>query len=403
VAVGDDSISMLVRFSRTAASATRPGDIMPALAEVAVDDLGFEAAAVFQIEGEAARLVASRNLVGPMTEFVADADALDSELGRRFIAASEGRFSDTLMLPLVSGHDLFGVLVLLGSGPLARDAHRLELAASIADLAATSIARAAAYAELAHSYAELRASRDALARTEKLRALGQMAAGVAHDLKNILNPLGLQLAVLERRIDTDREAARGSLGSMKEVLRVGVETINRLTSFSRQAPEREHETVDLVAIVRTATGLGKARLGQSQGIELIESLEPTPPIRARASELVNAIVNLILNATEAMVESGGTITVTTGESEQGGFVEVADSGPGMPPEIESRVFEPFFTTKREGTGLGLAMVYAFVQRQGGRMTLETAPGKGARFRLWFAAIQATARPATTTVPTKLTP
>ena len=107
----------------------------------------------------------------------------------------------------------------------------------------------------------------------------------------------------------------------------------------------------------------------------------------RASEAVSAIVNLIVNATDAM-PTGGVITVRTGAETGGGWIDVIDDGPGMPPEVESRVFEPFFTTKPEGTGLGLAIVYAFVQRHQGKIQLETAPGRGTRIRLWFLAAPA---------------
>jgi signal transduction histidine kinase len=97
---------------------------------------------------------------------------------------------------------------------------------------------------------------------------------------------------------------------------------------------------------------------------------------------VSALVNLIVNAIEAM--NGGTITLRTGVGDDGVWVQVSDNGPGMPPDVERRIFEPFFTTKgSEGTGLGLAMVYACMQRQGGTVKVETAEGKGTTFTLSF--------------------
>jgi len=106
-------------------------------------------------------------------------------------------------------------------------------------------------------------------------------------------------------------------------------------------------------------------------------------VMAVSSEILTALVNLIVNAIDAMNESGSTITLRSGEERAGSWIEVCDDGPGMPPEIANRVFEPFFTTKgaEEGTGLGLAMVYATVQRHGGSVTLDTAPGAGTRFRI----------------------
>jgi signal transduction histidine kinase len=101
---------------------------------------------------------------------------------------------------------------------------------------------------------------------------------------------------------------------------------------------------------------------------------------------VSALVNLVVNAIDAITGSGGRgdITLRSGAAGEGSFVEVEDEGPGMAPEVQRRIFEPFFTTKgAEGTGLGLAMVEAAVVRQRGRITVDTAPGRGTTFRLWF--------------------
>jgi signal transduction histidine kinase len=113
--------------------------------------------------------------------------------------------------------------------------------------------------------------------------------------------------------------------------------------------------------------------------------EPGGPrcVMGRAGEIVSAVVNLVVNAIDAMPE-GGRITLRTGESNGRAFIEVEDDGPGMPPEVQARVFEPFFTTKgAAGTGLGLAMVYACMERHGGSVSLTSTPGKGTKFTLWF--------------------
>ena len=94
------------------------------------------------------------------------------------------------------------------------------------------------------------------------------------------------------------------------------------------------------------------------------------------------MVNLVFNAIDAL-SAGGQIVLRTGAEAGGGWIEVSDTGPGMPEEVEKRVFEPFFTTKAQGTGLGLAMVYAFAKRHAGSITVETKLGAGTKFRLWF--------------------
>jgi signal transduction histidine kinase len=97
-------------------------------------------------------------------------------------------------------------------------------------------------------------------------------------------------------------------------------------------------------------------------------------------------VNLLLNSADALA-GAGSITVTTGFSSGGAWIEVADNGPGIPAEIRNRIPEPFFTTKGEmGTGLGLSIIYAFTQRHGGRLDIESEPGHGAKFRMWFPAM-----------------
>src|SRR5262249_61700185 len=103
------------------------------------------------------------------------------------------------------------------------------------------------------------------------------------------------------------------------------------------------------------------------------------------ADCVTAIVNLIFNAVDAL-DGKGTITVVTGEADAGAWVEVRDNGPGIPPEIKDRILEPLFTTKGDrGTGLGVPIVYAFTQRHGGRLEIESEPGQGATFRMWFPA------------------
>ena len=125
---------------------------------------------------------------------------------------------------------------------------------------------------------------------------------------------------------------------------------------------------------------------------VVEELGAPPLVRGRPADIVSAMVNLIVNAIEAM-NGGGTIVLRTGASDNQGWVQVSDDGPGMAPGVESRIFEPFFTTKGDdGTGLGLAMVYACMQRHGGTVKVDTAPGKGTTFTLSFPNVTASRAP-----------
>jgi signal transduction histidine kinase len=235
----------------------------------------------------------------------------------------------------------------------------------------------------AASRAARRRAEEALLRTEKLRSLGQMATGIAHDLKNLLNPLGLHLELVDRALRKAQLEPPVAIETMREILRRGVETIDRLRAFGRVDPEPIAETLDLAHATREAIALVRPRLGERPELILREELAEVGTIHARGSEVIGAIVNLIVNAVDAC-GTRGTITVEVGDGPDGPWVAVADDGPGMTPEVAARVFEPFFSTKgEEGTGLGLANVFATMRRHGGDVLLTTAPARGARFTLRF--------------------
>lgn len=232
-----------------------------------------------------------------------------------------------------------------------------------------------------------RHAEEALIRTEKLRALGQMAAGVTHDLKNILNPLSLHVQLASRALSHgNTEDAKSCLDEMRGVLTRGVQTLERLRAFSKQVEDAPAGEVDLDRLLHESAEISRPRMSASHARRMPrirEQLGAPPHVRGHAADIVAALVNLIVNAIDALVD-GGTITLSSGVEDGRVFARVSDDGPGMPPEVEQRVFEPFFTTKgEEGTGLGLAMVNACMHRHNGSVELHTAPGKGTTFTLWF--------------------
>lgn len=222
-----------------------------------------------------------------------------------------------------------------------------------------------------------------LLEAHKLRALGQMASGVAHDLKNILNPLGIQVALLKRRLREEPRALE-VLEQMTAVLKRGGETLNLLRDFGRQGAERPAQLADLTAIAREAVELCRPRATQhAGGVRIREELGELVQVRVAPAEVLPAVVNLLVNAIEAL-DAGGNVLVRTWTDEGSAWLSVRDDGPGMLPEVEARAFEPFFTTKAEaGGGLGLAIVYAVAARSGGEVSIRTTPGAGTTVTLRF--------------------
>jgi signal transduction histidine kinase len=382
-----DARSVFVHIARLLSETSSAPSVLALLAEAAVDLTGARASAVFELTAQGrAGIVAYKELPESFAAWSDDGDAIGPELAENLRRAAGDAFARALALPLVSSGAIFGALVLLfGEGTPVSQADE-DLARAFADLAASAMSKAAQHEHLTRTHAELRASQDTLMRTDKLRALGEMAAGVSHDLKNVVAPLSLHLQVAQRALAKDKkDDVKEAIAECQAIVRRATELLERLRDFSRQSPETRDDAVDLAGLAHEASEIAKPRMAARQGRinTIVEELGPTPAIPARSSEVVSALVNLIVNAIDAMPE-GGTITVCTGAVERRAFASVTDEGPGMTDEVRERIFQPFFTTKGErGTGLGLAMVYACMQRHGGSVTVETAPAKGAKFTLWF--------------------
>jgi signal transduction histidine kinase len=248
------------------------------------------------------------------------------------------------------------------------------------------LVEAARHEEQRHTERQLRQAEDTLSRTEKLRMLGQMAAGISHDLKNLLNPLSLYIDLAERAlVRGDADKARASIGELRQVVRRGVETVDRLRVFSRPSSDQRLVKVDLDVVAREAAALARSRVRPTapRSTDVRTELNGPLLVDGEPSDLVGAVLNLAANAVDAL-SSGGTVVLRTGRDEETAWVEVADDGPGIPKEIRDQIFEPFFTTKGEhGTGLGLAMVHATMLRCRGSVSLDSEVGKGTRVRLSF--------------------
>ncbi|MGI9145305.1 MAG: ATP-binding protein [Chloroflexota bacterium] len=241
--------------------------------------------------------------------------------------------------------------------------------------------------------------REAMAQSEKLRALGQMAMGIAHDLNQSLmlvasySDLARQALVQD---PTNIEEVQDLLTTTTQAALDGGETVKRLLLFTRAAPEHDNKRVDLTSVVRDAAQLTAPRwrdAAQAEGrpISLHIEADGYPTVHGSPGRLRELMTNLIFNSVDAL-PTGGKIRLRVTARDRQGIVEVVDSGTGMTAEVQARVFEPFYTTKGEGgTGLGLAMVFGIVEQHAGRIEVRSAPGVGTTFRLSFPLIDALAK------------
>jgi CheY-like chemotaxis protein len=233
---------------------------------------------------------------------------------------------------------------------------------------------------------------------ERLRALGEMASGIAHDINNAISPVALYTELLIADEPNLSARARDYLEITQRAVSDVAETVARMKEFYRQQESQPKLTrVDVNRLMRQVVDLTRARwsdMPQQRGVVIrleTDLAQETLTVLGVESELREALTNLVFNAVDAMPE-GGTLTLTTGEvaqprgagdaSPQAVRLEVSDTGVGMDPETKRRCFEPFFTTKGErGTGLGLAMVYGIVQRHSGDIELDSPPGGGTTVRI----------------------
>jgi signal transduction histidine kinase len=246
--------------------------------------------------------------------------------------------------------------------------------------------------------AEIERLSETRGRERRLAAVGQLAAGVMHDVNNALNPIVAAAHLLQMHADNP-EKVRDYAVRIARAAETGAATASRVGRFLRQDPIAlsPDAAVDLAVITDEVIAMTRPIWAERVGggsVLLNRSLSAGVFARAVAGEIREALLNLIQNALDAM-KGGGTLGVTVRRDRNSAIIEVLDTGHGMSPEVRDRAFEPFFSTKgANGTGLGLAEVYGVVKRHNGRVELESEVGRGTTVRLVFPI----ADPATHTPP-----
>jgi PAS domain S-box-containing protein len=267
----------------------------------------------------------------------------------------------SIVVPLSDRGRAIGLLAVHARKPLASGDDEMHFLQSLCNLLSSSLQRAETEEALAHS--------------QRLESVGQLTGGIAHDFNNLLTIIQGNLQVLQERPELQGNGDELVGSAMRAAKRAG-ELTGKLLAFSRRQvlqPAR----VDVGAMLHSLADMLKRTLDQRVRIA-VDVAPGCPPVLADAGQLETALLNIAINARDAMPEGGALAFSARPNAEDSVAVAISDSGSGMSDEVRERAFEPFFTTKAKGrgTGLGLSTVYGFVTQSRGTVELDSAPGRG---------------------------
>jgi signal transduction histidine kinase/ActR/RegA family two-component response regulator len=321
-----------------------------------------------------------------------------AELGERLAGAG---LRSAVAVPLEVENKLFGLLLTARLAPNGFTSGECEFLRMLSVLVGLAAHQARLYGELEGAYNDLRKSQQTVMQQERLKALGQMASGIAHDINNALSPVVGFADLLLRAEKALSLKGRKYLSHIRTAGEDVAHIVARLREFYRRRDENEDlQKLTLNQVAEEVIEMTRPRwrdIPQARGItiEMQTELAPElPELLGIESEVREALTNLILNAVDAL-PNGGTIRLCTrcksdnlvrqGPAQNPVLVvEISDTGTGMSEEVRKRCLEPFFSTKgKRGTGLGLAMVYGVMERHEGKIEIESEPGKGTTCRLIF--------------------
>jgi signal transduction histidine kinase/CheY-like chemotaxis protein len=346
-----------------------------------------------------------------------DTSLVASPLSHRL---AEAGLRSLVVSPLQIEGRVLGVLIAARRQTQGFSNGKCKFLRQLSEHVALAAQQAQLYEALQQAYDDLQQTQHAVLQQERLRALGQMASGIGHDINNALSPIALHTeALLESEPDLSPRV-RESLQTIQRAMTNIAETVARMREFYRpRAAESAQLPVQLNPVVLQAIDMTRARwhdTPQQRGHVITVRTDlaaDLPAVSGIEGEIREALVNLILNATDAM-PNGGTLTlrskaVPRPHGAGAGYVQidVADTGIGMNDEIRRRCMEPFFTTKGErGSGLGLASVYGVVRRHGAEIDIRSVQGRGTTVSLVFPVAAepeapAAAQPRTHAVPERL--
>jgi signal transduction histidine kinase len=294
-----------------------------------------------------------------------------------------------LSIPILSREKVLGVINVTNrrSGALLEE-EDMAFLYSLAGQAAVAIERARHFEDLQKAYQSLKDTQTHLVESERLNAVGQLAAGVAHDFNNLLTGMLGQAELLKMDLAGSPpaiEASRKRAELLETIALQGAAAVRRMQDFTRIRKDTPSGAVDLNIVMRNAVEVTQGKWKDeclARGVAVNVRMEPgkIPLTAGNGAELTQVVSNLIFNAVEAL-NGGGEIVLATQSDGKEIRLSVRDNGVGMPAEVQQRIFEPFFTTKELGQGLGMSVIYGIVARHRGEITVHSEKEKGTTIEL----------------------
>ncbi len=303
-------------------------------------------------------------------------DHVNRELARRWGVGSG------LFVPLVARERTLGLLVVTRAVPHRWTEEQLEAAEALAGQASVAIENARLYEEARRAYDHLKDAQQQLLQNERMALLGTFASGLAHEVRNPLNSIALQLSLLERRISGVEPRLMQQLGELVGVIREEIRRLDALVGdflFFSRTSRIQLQPTDLGALVDEVTRLLRPE-ARNAGVTLRRQrgAAPVPSVAADPEKLKQVVINLVRNAIEAMPD-GGAVVLESGLRGGRAEIVVRDNGPGLPDKVD--IFQLFVTTKPKGTGLGLSIAQQIVLAHGGEIRAASEPDAGASFTI----------------------